>query len=190
MRVRIELRGISPMLMHNVQLADPDNKWTKEISAITGKRKKTEEDRKAIARLEWFGSLYVENGVVVMPTANIRKTLINAAKLNKLGTAVQRGLHFTDFMVPLSYSGPKNIEELYEHDGFQNRAVVRIQSSRTVRVRPQFTEWAIVADAQLVESALDYDSLEAIIDNAGVIEGLGDGRSIGFGRFEGKVKKA
>ncbi len=54
MRVSINLLGTTPLLVHNVQLADPDNTFTKEIAAITSKRKKTPEDRQAWTWSGWL----------------------------------------------------------------------------------------------------------------------------------------
>src|SRR5438128_2426520 len=58
-KVRTRLIGTTQYAQHNVQLADPDNHWAREIAAITKKRTKTEEDRQAIQRLEFLGGLYV-----------------------------------------------------------------------------------------------------------------------------------
>lgn len=47
------------MLMHNGQLADPSNEWARAIKEISGKRAKTAADYEEMARLEWLGSLYL-----------------------------------------------------------------------------------------------------------------------------------
>jgi len=43
--------------MHNGQLADPMNRFTKAIKEITGKRKKSDSDHMEISHLEFLGSL-------------------------------------------------------------------------------------------------------------------------------------
>lgn len=189
MRIQIELTGVSPLLMHNIHLADPDNEFVKQIAEITAKRKKTEDDRRAIERLEWFGGLYTQDGVgVVMPTRSIRKCLIEAAKISKQGKQLGRAVAFTDLNVPLTYDGPDDLEKLFAADGSQNRAMVGIAQRRIVRVRPQFTTWAIVAEAHLLTEVMDADDLFRIVQLAGVTEGLGDNRVNGYGRFTGEVK--
>ena len=70
MKISINLFGTTPLLVHNVQLADPDNTFARKIATITGKRKKTPEDRAVIADLEWMGGLYMDGDECVMPTAN------------------------------------------------------------------------------------------------------------------------
>ena len=187
MDIRLELTGTSPMLMHNINLADPDNEFTREIKTYTDKRKKTEDDRRAIERLEWFGGLYTANGQIVMPTGNIRKSFINAGKISKQGTQVTRSLQFTDLHVPVAYDGPEDLDLLFKDPAFSNRAAVGISGKRTMRVRPQFNTWAIVADALLLEDVMDIDDLERVARRAGLAEGLGDNRVNGYGRFTVRV---
>lgn len=38
MQVQIEIKGTSPLLMHNGRLSDPDDEWAREIAKITAKR--------------------------------------------------------------------------------------------------------------------------------------------------------
>lgn len=189
MKVRISIAGTSPLLMHNIQLADPDNDIVREIATYTGKRKRTEDDRRAIARLEWYGGLYLGASGPAMPTGNIRKALINAAKITKQGTAVQRALHFTDIDVPLVYDGSRDIDVLFKNPAHHHRAAVGIGNKRTMRDRPKFSEWAVVADAEFLEDVLDLSDFVRVVERAGLAEGLGDGRALGFGRFEGKVEE-
>jgi hypothetical protein len=184
---RIELTGSTPLLAHNARLADPDDEFVKAIAELTGKRKKTEDDRRAVAKLEWHGGLYVNGAGPVWPTANIRRCLVEAAKVTKQGKQVGRALAFADVDVPIAYEGPRELDQLYERPEFHHRASVRIGSSRTMRTRPCFPRWALAADFTLVTEALDPDDLERVIERAGVIEGLGDNRINGYGRFEGKV---
>lgn len=189
MKIRINVVGTSPLLMHNIQLADPDNEFTRQIAAITGKRKKTEDDRRAIEKLEWYGGLYVGSTGVVVPTASLRKCLINAGKITKQGTAVQRALHFADVEVPLTYDGPRDIDRLFADATYHHRAAVGIGAKRTMRVRPKFPQWAAVADAEFLEDVMDVADLRRVVERAGLAEGLGDGRALGFGRFEGQVEE-
>jgi hypothetical protein len=187
MEIRLELTGTSPLLQHNISLADPDNEFVKEIATYTAKRKKTEDDRRAIERLEWFGGLYVEGGRIVMPTGNIRKCFIQAGKITKQGTQVTRALQFLQMNVPLAYEGPDDPKELFKRPEFHHRSAVGIQGKRTMRVRPCFPRWALVADAILLESVMDVDNLRRVADLAGKAEGLGDNRINGFGRFSVKI---
>lgn len=187
MKVTVQLVGTSPLLQHNVQLADPDNEFTKKIAAYTGKRKKTEDDRQAIARLEWFGGLYLEDGRPVMPTRWLRKCFINSGKISKMGTAIARGLAFSDLNVPIAYDGPTDLDDLYANPRFVNKDAIGIAMKKTMRTRPQFPNWAVVAEGVIMEDALDFDVFCKIVERAGKVEGLGDNRVNGYGRFEAKV---
>lgn len=187
MQVKLQLGGTTPLLMHSIQLADPDNPIVQEIATYTSKRRKTEDDRRAIERLEWFGGLYLEDGRIVMPTGNIRKCFVQAGKISKQGTQVARALQFADLNVPLVYEGPSDLEALYADKSFTNRSAVGISGKRTMRVRPQFPTWAIVAEALLLEDVMDPDDLLRVAQRAGQAEGLGDNRINGYGRFKVEI---
>lgn len=188
--IQLKLRGTSPLLCHNIQLADPDNAWVRQIAEITAKRKKTEEDRRQIERLEWYGGLYVAPGIEgpAIPTGNIRKCLINAGKITKQGTQVARAISFTSQFVPVAYEGSRNIDELFKQDAFKFRAFVGVGTKRVARMRPHFQNWALVAEAILLDDVMDPYDLQRIVALAGLSEGLGDGNKIGFGRFEGEIE--
>jgi len=183
MDIKIEITGTTPLLCHSISLADPDNPFAKEIATYTAKRKKTEDDRRAIERLEWFGGLYVEDGRVVIPTANIRKSFIDAGKISKQGSQVSRALNFTGLNVPIVHGGPTEINQLYADASYSDRAAVGISGKRVMRVRPKFPRWALVATAYLLEDVMDPEDLRRIALRAGLAIGLGDNRTNGFGRF-------
>lgn len=187
--IELKLVGRSPLMLHNIRLADPDDDFAKQIAILTHKRVKTEEDRKAIAKLEWYGSLYLSaNGAgVVLPTANLRKCLIQTAKVSKLGTALGRALHFADAAVPIQYDGPRDLQQLYEIPTFSDRRAVGVSGSRTMRTRPIFRAWAVEAIAEVIEDVMDLEAVRRVVEMAGLIEGLGDNRINGYGRFEGVV---
>lgn len=190
MRVRLELTGTTKLLCHNVQLSDPDNPFAQEMKVINGKRKKTEDDRRAIEKLEWYGGLYIADGMdgPVLPTANVRRCLNETAKITRQGKQVERSLFFTDLYVPLVYEGPRDIDALFKRAEHHDRSSVRVGTSRVMRVRPCFPHWAVVAEAELLEDVMDLGDLARILDRAGLAEGLGDNRRNGYGRFTGVVE--
>jgi hypothetical protein len=187
MRIRTRLEGRSALLLHNIQLADPDNQWTRQIAAITRKRTKTEEDRQEIARLEWLGSLYVNEGRIVIPISNIRRCFQEAAKVTRQGKQVNRAVVAADALIytPLVFEGQnRRIEELVGDTNYRDTTLVGIAGSRTVRVRPIFRTWGLNVEWELLTEVLDFDAFKAIAVLAGKVEGLGDNRSNGYGRFE------
>jgi hypothetical protein len=55
-------------------------------------------------------------------------------------------------------------------------------------MRPKFPRWALDVDGLFVEDAgLAFDELERLVELAGIVEGIGDNRVNGYGRFAGKV---
>lgn len=188
MRIRITLTGTSPLLMHNPIMADPEHPIIRELKALTGKRKKTEEDFRMIKKLEWFGGLYEEDGVIVQPSSKVRKCLINTARMSKLGKAVERSLSFSALNVPLSYDGPRKPDQVWEDAKFHSYLSVVVGQKRVMRMRPKFSKWALDVDGLFVEDAgLSFDELERLVELAGIVEGIGDNRVNGYGRFAGKV---
>lgn len=188
MDITVELTGRSPLLQHNPQLADPLNPIVKEIGTYTKKRTKTDEDRAEVSRLEWFGGLYVVDGIIVVPLNQVRGCIIGTARASKQGRAVERSVYFKDQFVPLIYEGTSDIKALYDLPGFVDRASVVISGKRTFRVRPRFYPWHISARLVLNDNMLDVADFIRIITLAGTIEGIGDNRKNGYGRFDVEVK--
>jgi len=189
MKIAIEVSGTSPLLMHNPRMVDPEFTLNREIKLITAKRKKTDEDMAQIERLEWYGGLYEENGVVVQPTSKLRKCIINSAKISKLGKTIERALSFATLNVPLIFEGPKDVDAIFQDKRFHSRLSVGIGNKRVMRVRPQFFPWAMRVTGLFVEDAgINFDEFSRIVELAGVVEGIGDNRVNGYGRFIAAIK--
>jgi hypothetical protein len=188
MKISVEIVGTSPLLMHNPRMVDPDFEINRKIKELTSKRKKTDEDRRQIETLEWYGGLYEQNGRIVQPTSKVRKCIINTARTRKLGKGVERALSFAELNVPLVYDGADTIDEIFADKRFHSRLSVGVGNKRVMRVRPQFFPWALTLTGLFVEDAgLNFDELQQIVELAGIIEGIGDNRVNGYGRFSGKV---
>ena len=84
--LEVHIQGVVPLILHNGQLVNPLNPISKEMKKISSKRAKTESDYEELARLEFMGSLYLnEKKEPVIPGECIEATLINAAKKSKKG---------------------------------------------------------------------------------------------------------
>lgn len=189
MKITISLQGVAPLLMHNPRMVDPEFELCRQIKALTTKRKKTDEDIQQIEKLEWYGGLYVEDDVVVQPSSKVRKCLINTARISKQGKMVERALSFASLNVPLQYKGPKDIDALFADKQYHSRLSVGIGTKRVMRVRPSFFPWGLSLDGIFIEDAgLNFDELVSIVNLAGQVEGIGDNRANGYGRFIGEVK--
>jgi hypothetical protein len=194
MKIEITLTGTSPLLMHNPRMVDPEFELNRQIKALTSKRKKTDEDLRQIEKLEWYGGLYAEsdgNGalVIVQPTAKVRKCLVNTARISKLGKMMERALSFESLFVPLGYEGPRSIDAVFADKRFHSRLSVGVGGKRVMRVRPQFYPWALRLSGLFIEDAgMNVDEFERIVELAGLVEGIGDNRVNGYGRFAGAVR--
>lgn len=192
MQITITVVGTSPLLMHNPQMVDPEFDLNRQIKALTSKRKKTDDDLAMIERLEWFGGIYTEattkGVIVVQPSSKLRKCLVEAARISKMGKQVERGLSFNSLNIPLGFDGPQDLEKLWESGRYKSRLSVGVAGKRIMRVRPQFLPWSLTAKAELLTDVLNLDDLTAIANLAGIAVGIGDNRINGYGRFTAEVK--
>lgn len=190
MDIRISIAGTAPILMHNVQLADPMNKVTRAINAINAKRKKTDDDHIERSRLEHLGSLYLDLDVgPYVPGQNIESCLVAAGKVTKSGVRVTRSLFVHTDVNPIAYTGPRDASGLWANENFRHMAAVKVGQSRVMRCRPMFRDWRTEALATLDTSVLSLEELQGIAETAGSMIGLGDYRPR-YGRFIATVEPA
>jgi hypothetical protein len=189
MELRLELTGVTGLVMHNGRLADPLDPITKELAKLTDKHGRTEAEEEQVADVEWRGSLYWEDGPYI-PTVNIVRCLRDAATAWKLGEAVYRSLSPLTDRVSLDHDGPKSLSALAAKSEFRWRTTVKIGRNRTARTRPIFRRWSAVATFELDDMELSLDDLLRIVQRAGRLQGIGDARKLGFGRFMAKVVQA
>lgn len=189
MEIQMELTGLRPFVMHNGRLADPLDPIARQLSALTDKRGRTDVEEEEVAEVEWRGSLYWDaDAGAYIPTASIIRSLRDAATAWKLGEAVYRSLNTLSELVPLQHDGPKTIAGLAAKPEYRWRTTVKIGRNRTARTRPIFRRWSAVAEFELDENELSVDDLNRIVERAGRLNGIGDARKLGFGRFTAVVK--
>jgi len=177
------------ILMHNGQLADPLNPFTKALKEYTSKRKKSDDDHLKVAELEFQGSLYFDDAIgPYIPGHVIDATIKNGAKKKKLGTIFESCVSTVDGMYPLQYKGPRTREALWADPRFRDRRGCGVQQARVIRTRPKFTDWSLEFDLQLFPCELNPKDIEQAIIDAGIYVGLLDFRPR-FGLFELKEFK-
>ena len=180
----ITIKGLTPLLMHNGQLADPLNEHTKALAKLTSKRNKTESDHLAVRKAEWYGGLYVDDdGAPCLPGEVLEAALCEGAKKFKLGKVAKGGIVVAGNF-KIDHIGPKTADDLWKHGGFIKLAGAKLNGkTRVIRARPMFPEWSctfdVLWDPTLVK---DEDQLMEIAQSAGMT-GVGDWRPK-FGRFE------
>lgn len=192
--VQIHLQGVSPLLCHNGQTADPRNTYAKAMKAISGKRKKTDADFDELARLEWLAGLYRFGDELVIPDYVLESTMIAGAKKSKRGPQAKCGLFFTDHAV-LEFDGkPEAINDdtlakMFAGGTFTHTVGVRVGMAKVMRTRPVFRNWSCAASVQYDPDVLNQRDLEEIAVDAGRLVGLGDWRPK-HGRFNAEVVAA
>lgn len=167
--------------MHNGQLADPLNRFAREMKKISGKRNKTEADYEELARLEFLGGLYVNDGGPCVPGELVEAALVEAAKKMRRGNQAKAGI-IVDGTFALEYDGPRDPQQLWETPAFRLVAGVKIQRNRIMRTRPIFHEWACEVAIDFLPGQLNRSEVEELAATAGSIVGIGDWRPK-FGRF-------
>jgi hypothetical protein len=182
------ITGTAPLMMHSERLANPFDDVTKAMKAVTGKRKKTEDDLLEIARLEWLGGLYHdEDAGIHVPGYNVFAAMVNGGKMHKLGTQIKRAVVIQEDKLALKFEGPKAPEDLFQNKRFVDMRSVKVGTAKVLRCRPIFRDWELTFTVLYEESAIQKDDLDRVMEDTGRMIGLGDYRPR-FGRFE--VSKA
>ncbi len=181
------IRGVAPLVMHNEQLSDPLNKWSRLVAEISKKRKKTEDDLRELSRREWFGGLYFDSELgAYIPERCIERMLRDAAAKEKRGKDVLSALIVTD-PCKLIYKGPRDPDAMWKAEQFVLRASVGQNGKRIIRSRPIFTEWSLTFVVNYDEMVLQESDIDRFVEVAGRLCGLCDWRPK-HGRFT--VEKA
>lgn len=186
--MRFAMTGIAPLIMHNVQTADPMNVYAKAMKKIHDKkRNKTDADEAELARLKFVAGLYYDEKTgPFLPAANLFRCLIEAGTMTRNGKNIERGvLILSGDKARLEYDGPRDVDSLYG-DGetrFVDRRIGVIQRQRVVITRPIFPEWSAEFEVEVDPEVLNEDTFADIAARAGKAIGVGDYR-----RFYGKFR--
>ena len=190
-QIEIRFQGVSPLLCHNGQTADPRNTYAKAMKAVSSKRKKTDADYDELARLEWLAGLYRSADDLVIPDYVIESVMIAGAKKSKRGPQAKCGMFFTQHAA-LQFDGKPaaindaSLTEMFESGDFTHTIGVRVNMAKVMRTRPVFRNWSCTAIAQYDPDVLNLRDIEEIAADAGKLVGLGDWRPK-HGRFEAQV---
>ena len=195
---QVTVEGRSPLLCSNVASSDPLGDGAKQKAFFHSKRKKNDEDHRALRTLDWIFSGYwgsqgeisvdeTENTVdfegfskPTLPGANFQRCLRNAATKWKLGKDVLRSVVVSNDP-EIEYDGPKDAVEMFNSrtPKFQMAAF----TSRGVWVnRLMFPLWKATYRLTVDDEILSVSQLKQIITMAGKAEGLGTWRPR-HGRF-------
>jgi hypothetical protein len=95
--------------MRAASLADPLHPLTRKLNEIARKRLKTDADYEKIAQIEWYGSLWVENGRLVIPGEAIEAVFVRGARTRRIGRAALAGLICPE-SAKLIYEGSASVD--------------------------------------------------------------------------------
>jgi hypothetical protein len=167
-KVKVELKGLTPLLMNS-----PKSMIDKKEDTITTGKKKYDLDVEAekLAYRKATGELYV-------PSTAIKGSLINAASMGKIGKFAAK---------PIIAGGVFIIEQeiglgtkKYDLDV---RTVV-IQRARVIKARPCIKDWKISFELQYNEALIgNADIVKQLLIQAGQRVGLLDFRPQKYGSF-------
>lgn len=185
----VSIQGISPLVMHNLQLCDPFNEYTRAIKALTAKKaKKTDADAERISELEFKGGLYVDaDGYPILPSQNLEGVLRDGAKNAKLGKTFTAAV-FVEQDAPLQFAGgPLTGDELWSRPEFRFCTGVKVSQARVMRMRPIFRTWSAAFVIGYRDDMVNERSVLDALKHAGSAVGVMDYKPK-FGRFEVSVK--
>lgn len=186
--LKLKIEGRGPLLMQADTLADPLNPATVQHKALTGKKKKTEEDHIAIARSEFIASLYYRKEIGVhIPGQNFDGAFRAAAAMHRQRMNWDRGCIVLDDAAPLLYDGPRTPAALWENRDFVDARAVVVSNRRVIRYRPIFREWACEIALQFDPQIMSDSEVVKIINDAGKYTHICTFRRR-FGRFEASVQ--
>lgn len=178
--MKVTIKGVSPTILHNNQMVDPLNPFNKRMKEYTGKRKKTDEDYIAMARLEHEAGLYLDaQGWPCWPGLNIEAMIVAAAKTIKLGRLVKSSI-IVDGNFRIDQPHGKDLDELFEKARIT--AAAKVQMSTVMRTRPIFDPWSLTFTILYNEDLINARDIKQILDIAGTQIGLSDWRPR-YGRF-------
>lgn len=181
----VRLTGRTPLVLHNNQCVNPRHPIKKQIAAITSKgKRKTDADLDQLEKLEFLSSLYINDHIgPFVPSQNIRKMLIEAARKEKNGKQFESGV-FVEDDAAIEYDGPRTFDDLWAlKDEFAWTCVVGNQKASILRTRARFKTWSLTFNVILEDSLVTKDMLASALRHAEIAVGLCDGRSVGCGRF-------
>lgn len=188
-KLSFKIVGVSPLLMHNGQLADPGNSFSLSMKEVSSKRKKVAADYQELARLEFLGGLYLMNKEPCIPGRVFEGALVGkggAARKERAGKIAQIGVYVLDNFA-LEYDGPKDPFEMWKmhvngDSTFVDQSLVVVGQARIVRTRPTFPKWAAHIKVDVDTDFVDLETAKRWIEIAGQQVGLCDWRPK-FGRF-------
>lgn len=168
--VRVELRSVTPLLMHRYGGAKP--------SAEKAPRgKKTQAHIDAEYRKDWFGAAYWQDGTFHIPPEIVEAAVAEAAKDFRLGKTFKKAIWVLDYFLPLRiYDSPEDTKgwqasgelESYYRAPFIDIRGVRLGPSKIDRCRPIFHNWGLSFTVRFDETQISADQLQRALTSMAI----------------------
>jgi hypothetical protein len=212
----VKLTGETPLLMHalSVDWNDTVKAWQKDPA---NKKKGVAGDDRSPA-WKWLGHMYMEEGLVVVPSDNLMSTIREGGAMCPVGKGnktfkaqSQSGLVVDQIAWPVVVNGhtipSAPFDALFgeEDFAFHKKAAedhdfelfikhVGIGRQKHIRVRPRFNEWSCAGTITVLDEMITRDVLRDILAFAGAYAGLCDWRPKSpmkpghYGKFTADIK--
>lgn len=181
--LKIRITGTSPLLMQAETLANPLHELTKAHKAVSGKRKKSEEDYLWLMESEWRASMYYDDATgPYLPSLNLEGCIAEAGKIHRLGKTIKQAIQVVNDTAKLEYDGPRKKDAIWKSGKFSDVRGVNVGGKKIMRCRPIFLGWAAQFEIAFMEDVIDRSDLVRVIEEAGRRIGIGTYRPR-FGRF-------
>lgn len=194
--IKLRVTGVQPLLLSNIQTANPLNKWAKALKEVTSKKKKTDADTLEIIRLQFMSSWYVnKEGQYVLPSDNLLKSFEMGAKEFKMGTKFIENAYIVEDDLVLEFDGQgKTLDELY--DGGESKYVdtrlcgigIGAQKAKVLATRALIDQWSLVCTLKYDEDQLNLNDVMKAAEIGGLRKAVGTYRKK-FGRYRVEIVK-
>jgi hypothetical protein len=183
MNITFRITGNAPLLMQAETLANPLHELTKAHKAVSGKKKKSEDDYLWLMESEWSAGMYFDDQIgPYIPALNIEGCIAEAGKIHRLGKTIKQAVRVVDDKHKLEYDGPRKKEKLWQGNKHADVRGVNVGGKKIMRCRPIFLSWATQFDIEFMEDVIDKGDLVRVVEEAGRRIGIGTYRPR-FGRF-------
>lgn len=192
--IQVVITGSGALLMNNPQTVDTMNPYQKQISKITKKRIKTEDEFSKLHDLEIRAKIYWEDDRLVIPSAWLTAAIhANAHAIEKISKAKSRsGLFATTPYIPLSYDKQRSVktpDDIVNNNFFRVTKILKQGQVRICKAIPIFNGWSFETELEFDDTVVDFYQLKNIITHAAKYGGFGDFRPT-YGRAAAKVTLA
>jgi hypothetical protein len=185
---KIKITGTNPLMLNNPQTVNPFNEYSKMLSPLTSKRKKTEDDLIEISKIKFLSSLYVNDGVYIIPSSHFEQSVIEAAKEVKLGKKFERNFRiFSDGILDFP-DKDKTPQQLYEIGTYVDVRAVGIKNVKITTTRAIFPKWSTEVECFFDETQINDDDVINVLKTAGLRYGIGTYRKL-YGRYKVEIIK-